>query len=512
MTIAYQKRGKLGSNVVLSALSLALSGCMVGLDYNTPKTNAPAHFGEGASTQPATVPADSQIDLTHWWKTFNDPELDSLIQRAVKNNNTLLQAEMRVRQARAQLGVEWGTEFPTLSADGSVTRKQQSKTLGTANGGVSSGTAGTSAASVGRRSNVFSGSFDSSWEIDVFGGNRRAIESAGYDLEAQVDARRYALVTLTSDVAEDYTLLRGYQAQLKLTKDNAKSEQDTLELTKSRFNAGLVSDLDVAQAQASVATTVAQEPTLEIEIKQEMHAISILLGEEPMALVAELTVEKPIPVVPAEIPVGLPSDLLRRRPDVRQSERLLAESTANIGVAVANLFPKFSLTGSLGQESSRLGLIARDASNVWSIGPSMSWQLLDFNQLRSEVRVTNAEQQEALYSYRQTVLQSFGEVEDALVAYAQDQVRGKALNDEVLADQRAVDLSTQLYQRGLGDFLNVLTAERSLYTAQSDLSVSQSSVATDLVALYKALGGGWNEKDEENFKKFEDPKIPVAMQ
>ena len=229
-----------------------------------------------------------------------------------------------------------------------------------------------------------------------------------------------------------------------------------------------------------------------------------------MALTSELITDKPIPPVPTEIPVGLPSDLLRRRPDVRESERLLAESTANIGVAVANLFPKFSLTGSLGQESSRLGLIARDSSNIWSIGPSVSWQLLDYNQLRSEVRVTNAEQQQALYSYRQTVLQSFGEVEDALVAYAQDQVRGKALNDEVVADQRAVDLSTQLYQRGLGDFLNVLTAERSLYTAQSDLSVSQSSVATDLVALYKALGGGWNEQDEEDFKKFEDPKIPVC--
>jgi multidrug efflux system outer membrane protein len=218
-----------------------------------------------------------------------------------------------------------------------------------------------------------------------------------------------------------------------------------------------------------------------------------------------------MPPIPSEIPVGLPSDLLRRRPDVRQAERLLAESTANIGVAVANLFPKFSLTGSLGQQSSRFGLIARDASSIWSIGPSVSWQLLDYNQLRSQVRVTNAQQQEALYAYRQTVLQSFSDVEDALVAYAEDQVRSRALNDETVANQRAVDLSKQLYQRGLGDFLNVLTAERNLYTAQNDLSVSQSNVATDLVQLYKALGGGWDEKDEENFKKFEDPKIPVTQ-
>jgi NodT family efflux transporter outer membrane factor (OMF) lipoprotein len=519
VTIVDIKRGKTASRLLMMVLSLTAGGCMVGLNYDTPKTKAPERFGEASTTQP-TVP----LNITHWWKSFNDPELDRLIDRAVVNNNTLLQAEMRVRQARAQLGVEWGTEFPTLSANANVERQQTSRNLstasvlggttgstGTGTGSTGTGTTSVSGSSFSRRSNLFKGTFDSSWEIDVFGGNRRAIESAGYDLEAQIDARRYALVTLTAEVANDYCLLRGYQTQLKLTKDNAKSEQDTLQLTQSRFKAGLVSDLDVAQAEASVATTIAQEPALEILIKQRIHAISILLGEQPMALADELGTSQPVPPIPTEIPVGLPSDLLRRRPDVRESERLLAESTANIGVAVANLFPKFSLTGSLGQESSRLGLIARDASNIWSIGPSMSWQILDYNQLQSEVRVTNAEQQEALYSYRQTVLQSFSDVEDALVAYAQDQVRSKAINDEVVADQRAVDLSIQLYQRGLGDFLNVLTAQRSLYTAQSDLSVSESSVSTDLVALYKALGGGWDEHDEENFKKFEDPKIPVAM-
>ena len=245
---------------------------MVGIDYKTPETKAAPHFGEGAATQPTTQPSDEKIDITHWWKTFNDAELDSLIQRAVVNNNTFLQAEVRVRQARAQLGVEWGTEFPTLSVNGGVSRQQTSRTLSSSVGGLGStgGTAGTTGtgtngtsstllSSASRRTNLFQGTFNSSWEIDVFGGNRRAIESAGYDLEAQIDARRFALVTLTADVAQDYTLLRGYQAQLKLTKDNVKSEQDTLELTKSRFNAGLVSDLDVAQAQASVATTVAEE-------------------------------------------------------------------------------------------------------------------------------------------------------------------------------------------------------------------------------------------------------------
>jgi outer membrane protein TolC len=228
-----------------------------------------------------------------------------------------------------------------------------------------------------------------------------------------------------------------------------------------------------------------------------------------MALSAELSTEKPIPPVPSEIPIGLPSELLRRRPDVREAERALAASTANIGVAVANLFPKFNLTGSVAQASANFGLLARDQSSIWSVGPTVSWQILDYFQLQSQVRVTNAQQAQALYAYKQAVLQSFGDVEDALVAYAEDQIRVRALTDEQDADQRAVDLSIQLYQRGLGDFLNVLTAQQSLYAAQSNLTSSQSSVATDLVQLYKALGGGWDESDEKQFEKFEDPRLPV---
>jgi NodT family efflux transporter outer membrane factor (OMF) lipoprotein len=482
---------------------------MVGLDYQKPQASAPKNFGEshpGPTTQPA-----ADLDLTQWWKTFNDPELDSLIERSVKSNYTLLQAEARVRQARAQLGVEWGTEFPTLSLDGQFTRSQTRRLNSTASGGAIPG-ARAGGGGLGRQSSLYQGGFDAGWEIDVFGGNRRAIEAASATLESEVEARRNTLITLVAEVARDYVLLRGYQAQLKLTQSNVKSEQDTLELTKSRFNAGLVSDLDVAQAQASVATTLAEEPTLQIEIRQTIHALSLLLSQEPMALSEELSIDKPIPPVPSEIPVGLPSELIRRRPDVRQAERALAASTANIGVNVANLFPKFNLVGSAAQSSYHFSVIARDQASIWSIGPTVTWQILDYYQLQSQVRVANAEQEQALLAYKQTVLQSFSDVEDALVAYAQDQIRERALADEASANQRAVDLSTQLYQRGLGDFLNVLTAERNLYTAQSDLSVSQSNVATDLVQLYKALGGGWDPGNEKDFQKFEDPRIPATQQ
>jgi multidrug efflux system outer membrane protein len=532
----------------------------VGLDYKAPSTHSPDTFGE-AHHGPTTKPM-VEVDLAHWWKTFHDPELDSLIARAIKNNNTYLVAQMNVRQARAQLGVSIGNEFPTLTANIGATRTQTSRNARAATGVTSTGTTGTtttggtgtgtttggagstggttsgttgsvgtgtsgssgviSGVNTARQVSLFQGGFDAGWEIDVFGGLRRQIANSEDNLEAQVDARRNALVTLTSEVARDYMLLRGYQLQLKLAKSNLKSEQDTLEVTISRFKAGLTADLDVAQAQASVAETAATVPSLEINVQQTVHALSILLGLEPMSLEKELYVDttpkkageadpNPIPPVPPEVPVGMPSELIRRRPDVRQAERTLAAATENIGVAVANLFPKFSLTGSVGQESSRFGLIARDASTIWTIGPSVSWQILDYYQLQSLVRVANAEQQEALYNYQQTVLQSFGDVEDALVAYAKEQNRGKYLADEVAANQRAVALSTQLYDRGLGTFLDVLTAERGLFSAQSDQAVSQSNVAQDLVQLYKALGGGWDEHEEDQLHKNEDPTTPVVQ-
>jgi NodT family efflux transporter outer membrane factor (OMF) lipoprotein len=366
--------------------------------------------------------------------------------------------------------------------------------------------------SLGQQRELYDAHFDAGWEIDVFGGTRRSIEAASADLEAQVNARRNVLVTVTAEVARDYITLRGAQRQLDLTYSNLKTQQDSLDLTRSRFNAGLTSDLDVARAQAQVATTAAQIPTLEIQIKQTIHALSILLGQEPMALAEELGKPTPIPPTPSEIPVGIPSELLRRRPDVRQAERQLQAATARIGVAVAQMFPRFSLTGTLGQQSGKFSLIARADSTYWSWGPTVSWRVLDFNQLRNEVRVANAQQEAALVAYERTVLQSVSDVEDALVAYAQDQNRRKALADSVAANQRAVDLSNQLYTRGLGDFLNVLDAERQLFAAENDLAVSDAAVAADLVQLYKAMGGGWDEQNEQEFQKREDPAIPVAMQ
>ena len=549
---------RLAAAAALAAASV-LAGCNavgsgeVGIDYKRPKPVAPPSFQEGHSG-PTTQP-NTDIDLTQWWKTFHDPELDSLIQRSMVGNLTLLTAEARVRQARAELGVQIGGLFPTVDVTGEATKSRTSANTsstvlptvttssGTGSGsgtGTSGGTTGTTGGTTGttggttgsgstgtstgtstnnsvtsfrtREPELYEAGFDATWELDIFGGQRRAIESAADDVEQYVEARRNALVTLTAEVARDYVLLRGYQQNLTLAYSNLKSEQDTLDLTRSRFNAGLTSDLDVAQAQASVAQTAATVPGYEIQIKQEIHAISLLLGLEPMALAAELGKDGPIPPVPSEIPVGLPSELIRRRPDVRQAERALARDTASIGVSVAELFPRIALTGTVGQQTGRFGLIARGQSTYWSVGPTFDWKIFAAGSLISQVRVSNAIQAQSLYAYKQAVLQSFTDVEDALVAYAQDQNRSKALQDEVSANQRAVDLSNQLYTRGLGDFLNVLTAERNLFSAQTDLANSQSNVSGDLVQLYKALGGGWDENDEGKFQGNENPALKVAVE
>jgi multidrug efflux system outer membrane protein len=501
--------------VVAATLSLAagaalVAGCEVGPNYHHPNVVAPAAYGE-AHTGPSTRPGPP-TDLAVWWKTFHDPELESLVDRSIDGNLTLLTTEARVRQARAQQGATIANLFPFFSVNGQAIREKSSSNLGT--GADLASVTGISGVNSGRSSHsypFYSAAIDATWQLDVFGGLRRAAESAGYSLESVIDARRAEVVTLSSEVATDYVQLRGLQAQLNLTYSNLKTQQDSLDLTRSRFKAGLNSDLDVAQAQAQVATTAAQLPTLETSIKQTIHAISVLLGQEPMALAAELGKDMPIPPAPSEVPVGLPSELLRRRPDVLEAEYNLAAATANIGVQVAQIFPQFDLTGDIGQEASRFHLLTQGASTAYSIGPSVTWRFFEAGQLINEIRVSNAEQAQALYSYKQIVLQSFQDVEDVLVAYAQDQNRTKALADAVAADQRAVDLSNELYTRGLGDFLNVLTAEQSLFAAQQNLVISQTSVSNDLISLYRALGGGWDEHNEDRFHKNEDPKTPIVL-
>jgi multidrug efflux system outer membrane protein len=461
--------------IVLSSLML-IAGCMVGPDYHQPKTNMPDGW-VGTTSQPTTQPTtrtsittSEPTELREWWKTFHDATLDSLITRAIESNLDLQQAELRIRQARAARAVTAGGLWPTADVSGSYRRSR---------GGAT-----------GSR-DFYQAGFDASWEIDVFGGVRRSIEAADAEIAFAIEDRRDVLVTLLSEVALNYMDLRGFQRQIAIADKNLASVRRSLDLTRRRFAGGFVSGLDVANAEAELAANESRIPILEQNVQQVIYSLSVLLGREPGALLNELTSEGPIPTTPPAVPVGLPSELLRRRPDIRRAEANLHAATARVGVATADLFPRFSLTGSLGTSGSQPKDLGNWDNRFWSIGPSVSWPIFDAGKIRANMGVQNALQEQTLLGYRSTVLTALQDVENSLVAYAKEQQHQVSLTAAVTANRRAVDLATQLYTQGQTDFSDVLLAQRSLLASEDAQVQSERTMATNLISLYKALGGGW---------------------
>lgn len=471
---------------ILSLACLPLlfaAACSVGPDYKEPALATPAAWNEAQQKGVDTRPAD----LARWWTAFNDALLDSLIDRAVRSNLDLRLAEARVREARASRAVVASGLWPTVDTAASYSRSRTSENALNipSQGGSASGSG------IKLERDLFSAGFDANWEIDVFGGVRRSVEAADATIEATEYNRRDVLVTLLGDVARNYVDLRGAQRQLAVARDNLKTQQDSLDLTRVRFNAGLASDLDVARAEAQLNTTASQIPTFESLLKQAAYSLDLLLGSAPGALWRELESEIAIPRLPAEVLVGVPSDLLRRRPDIRVAERRLAAATAQVGSAVADLFPKFFLLGNFGLQSISASDWFTGRSRYWSIGPTISWPIFDAGRIRANIEIRNAQQEQALSEYEKTVLAAFGEVEKSLVNYAQQQARYRSLTDAVAANRRAVAMAQELYVRGLNDYLNVLDTQRALYAAETELAQSEATMAANLIALYKALGGGW---------------------
>jgi NodT family efflux transporter outer membrane factor (OMF) lipoprotein len=480
--------------IAIPAAVLVLWGCAVGPDYKPPDIKTPQQYSEiGSATQPTSRSAaggSTRPDYQRWWETLNDPTLNRLIDRAVQGNPDLLAAEARIREARANRGIYVSGLFPDIGAQGGYTHTRTSLN--------SPELAGFSAQSGGQtlpnslvESDMWQAGFDMTWEIDLFGGNRRAIESANYSVQAAVWDQRDVLVSMLAEVAVNYVALRGSQRELQLAKDNLQSQQQTLELTRRKAEGGLVPYLDVAQQEAQVATTASVVPTREAQIRQTIHHLGILLGQDPGSLSEELSGVAPIPVGPPSVPPGLPGELLRRRPDVRRAERQLAAATAQIGVATADLFPQFSITGALGVGSQRLKQLFDYSSRMYDIAPGVTWDIFNAGKVTSNIHVQNERQAEALQAYRKAILQSLADVDDALVNYNREQVRLQSLRQAVAANQKAVDLSTELFEKGSTDFLSVLDAQRSLFAAQDSMAQSEQQVSADLVALYKALGGGW---------------------
>ena len=301
-------------------------------------------------------------------------------------------------------------------------------------------------------------------------------------------------ITVAAEVATDYATLRAFQERIQIAKDNLKEQQKTAELTRQIFMKGLGNNLDVANADALVATTEATIPPLETSARQTIYALSVLLARPPAALKEELEAPGPIPQAPAQVPVGLPSALLERRPDIRQSEALVHAATAQIGVAVSAWYPQFSLTGAYGYESDRVRSLLRSANSLWSLGPSVTWPIFTAGRIGANVEVQKALEKQAFLAYQKAVLTALQEVENSLVAFALEQQHRQLLGQAVKANTKAVDLATQLYKQGLSNFLNVIVSEQSLLTSQDALAQSNLAIATDLISLYNALGGGWEPK------------------
>ena len=462
---------------------LILTGCAtVGPDYFPPETSVSKDWHTQLKGGLTAKDMDPQ-SLAAWWSALNDPQLSSLIERAVAGNLDLKKARARVREARARRGVTKSDLFPTLDATGSATWSRSSEDTG-----------------AGKSRDLYAAGFDAGWELDIFGGVRRSVEAAEADLRASQEDLRNVLVSLLAEVALNYIEVRTYQARIAVAEANLDAQSETYQLTLWRYQAGLSDELAVQQARYNLENTRSQIPPLRTGLEEAKNRLAVLLGEEPGKVHGEVEKREPIPVTPLEVAVGVPADVLRRRPDVRRAERELAAQTARIGVATADLYPKLTLSGSIGLEA--LSLTNLSSSSSWNLsgGPRITWAIFKAGAIRQNIEVQSALQEQALIKYEAAILSALEEVENALVAYVEEQRRRQSLSEATQAAQKAVELAQQKYQTGLTDFSNVLDAERSLLSFQDQLAQSDGTVTCNLVRLYKAIGGGWTSLGHDEKK------------
>ncbi len=506
---------RVGRRLLCAILPGLLAGCTVGPDWKHPAMWSPSGWfaahgpetGKPTPSQPVAEPVDAA-----WWNILHDPELTSLEQRVAAANLNVRIATIRLAESRSQRQITGADQFPTAQADGSYTAEKISSkgVLGILGGGGGGGTfasQGSSANGLGGRSggiptkatgatsipsfSLWQYGFDASWELDLWGRVRREVEGADASVQASADDRRNALLSVVAEVARDYIQLRGTQEQLRIAQENIVTAQQSLDLTQARYKGGLTTELDVANAAAELASDQANVPQLEQQRDQQINSLSFLLGEGPQALRAELITPQAVPPVPPTVPIGLPSELARRRPDIREAEDNLHAATADIGVAVADFYPKVTLDGSVGLQALRFKDLGNWGAHQYGMGPSISVPIFEGGRLRATLELRKVQQQEAALNYQQTVLQAWHDVDNALTAYAAEQKRHDALTVSVQQNRTALDLSRERYRQGVADFLNVLDTERSLLAAQLQLAQSTTTVSSNMVQLYKALGGGW---------------------
>jgi NodT family efflux transporter outer membrane factor (OMF) lipoprotein len=458
----------------LLTVVLMVVGCVsVGPDYVKPDMQTPAAWRTPLKRGLVSGVTDDKT-LSAWWKTLNDPVLDGFVYRAVSNNLDMKKARASIREARARRGVATAELFPALDATGSATRSRASDDTG------STGT-----------NTLYKTGFDATWELDIFGGVRRSVEAAEADLEVSQEDMRDTLVSLLGEVATNYIETRTYQERLAIAEENLKSQGETLQIAMWRNQAGLVDELDVEQARYSLESTRSGIPALRTGLEEAMNRIAVLLGEQPGAIRKELEKPGPVPDIPAKVTVGIPADTMRKRPDIRKAERELAAQTARVGEATADLYPKFTLSGTLVFEALSSQKLFSANSETRSGSAAVTWPLFQGGSIRNNIEIQSALQEEAAINYDSTILNAFEEVENALVTYGEEQDKRDALREAEKAAEKALELARYEYESGMIDFTNVLETQRSLLSFQDQLAESNGTVVTNLVKLYKALGGGW---------------------
>lgn len=460
----------------LLVIALPLASCAVGPDYQKPLLDVPARWGSAKTTK-----APRPAELAEWWRRLNDPLLNELIREAVAGNLNVATAKAKIREARASYRQTRGALFPSLTGSASITRSDNGSNV--SSGGDITVTGPLTQHQAG---------FDASWELDLFGANKRAVEAAFYGMDTAEEDLRATLLTLIGDVSAYYVEARGYRARAALARRTAASQRETVTLTQSKFAAGASSAVDVANAAGQAATTEANIPDLEASYAEAVHRLSVLTGRAPAALTGRLAKSASIPRPRLPIPIGIPADTLLTRPDVRLAERQYAQYTAKIGQAEAARYPSVSLTGDVATSGTRIGDLGKSSSISWSFGPTLTVPIFNGGQLEAAVEVAQAQRDQYFIAYRAAVLTALEDVENAVVALAQQRIKSRSLTTSVGHYRQAASLGRSLYQSGSQSFLNLLEAERSLYSAEDSLIASQVAITTAYIALNKALGGGWN--------------------
>jgi NodT family efflux transporter outer membrane factor (OMF) lipoprotein len=465
-----------------AVICMLLSGCAsVGQKYIPPETKIPEKWSStnDSLTSKAT---DVQV-LANWWTLFNDPVLTNLVEQAVNENNDIKKAQARVREVRARRAITKSDFLPSLKANASSSKSRSEDD----NGDVTT-------------NEFYNAGFDASWEIDVFGKTRYSVDAADALLEANIESLRDMLVSVTAEVALNYVEVRTYQTRLSIAETNLRIQSDTLDIVKWRAEAGLTTQLDVEQAKYALEQTRSTIPSLTSNLTQSKNGLAVLLGKTPSSLNGILYERKDIPIAPVEVAVGVPADVLRQRPDVRKAERTLAEKMAQTAATKASRYPSFTLNGSTGLESLELSDLFSSSTWLSSIAANIGYTLFDAGSIRQNIIAQSAVQEQTLADYESTVLTALEEVENALVAYANEQVRRHSLNEAAQSAKNAVEMVTIQYNSGQKDFRDLLEAQRSLLTYQDNLASSDGEITSDLIRLYKALGGGWDPMTPSNTK------------